>query len=485
MADLKTTIKPVGKLKSSLGASSMNVVLGRAVDWNQNDETANDYVKNRPGAYTISNSVDIEWDGNLEGKEVVWLNTRPVNGLKFGFVKIADEAPPIEKFAAKAENAGATSYKARSITVSQRTDGTISESDETVELTVDASGKYYKLYNDIVFVLADSAEVHSGHTYTQGIWCYTATRDTTQPQGTVLKQYVRRIASTDGTVVKIPKKYLEVEDPPVKDVRIAGTSILADGVANVPIASNEVLGAVKSKQGIVQISKEGYVFPMPATTWDIDGRIANNTYEGLPNSRAIIPPSRLDYAVKAAMCDGKGAAWTAAEQQAARDRMGLDKPYELIEEIVFGEDSSVTVERTTAPDGTPYSFSVMRVQILSMPSAKTGINALMYFGNSSHPTYIYSYIAVTNVRADLSATECVEATLRGGYWMVTIKDNSGSADIVSNGSWTGRIRTTEPSAVLSLTAVDLPTIESLQIIPFTGEKVFPSGTIIRIYGVRA
>ena len=32
----------------------------------------------------------------------------------------------------------------------------------------------------------------------------------------------------------------------------------------------------------------------------------------------------LDYAVKAAMCDGEGAAWTAAEQAAARERMGID-----------------------------------------------------------------------------------------------------------------------------------------------------------------
>lgn len=214
---------------------------------------------------------------------------------------------------------------------------------------------------------------------------------------------------------------------------------------------------------------------IPATNAEIDTHT---------DAAHVLAPSNMDYAVKAAMTDGKGAAWTAAEQQAARDRMGLDKPYALIEEIVFGEDSSVAVERTTAPDGTPYSFSVMRVQILSMPSAKTGIDALMYFGNSSHPMYIYTYITVTNARADLSATECVEATLRGGYWMVTMKGNSGSTSIASNGSWTGGIRTTEPSAILSLTAVDLPTIESLLIIPFTGEKVFPSGTIIRIYGVR-
>ena len=32
----------------------------------------------------------------------------------------------------------------------------------------------------------------------------------------------------------------------------------------------------------------------------------------------------IDYAVTAAMCDGNGAAWTDAEQAAARERMGID-----------------------------------------------------------------------------------------------------------------------------------------------------------------
>lgn len=40
-------------------------------DWKQNDETAKDYVKNRPGGYIQETLVDIEWDGNTEGKYVV------------------------------------------------------------------------------------------------------------------------------------------------------------------------------------------------------------------------------------------------------------------------------------------------------------------------------------------------------------------------------------------------------------------------------
>lgn len=66
-------------------------------DWNQNDPNAKDYIKNRPGGYVIPPSVEITWDGDTTGKETIDLS----DGFKL--VKIADEAPPIEKFAVKSD----------------------------------------------------------------------------------------------------------------------------------------------------------------------------------------------------------------------------------------------------------------------------------------------------------------------------------------------------------------------------------------------
>ena len=40
-------------------------------DWNQNDETAPDYIKNKPFGTEIIPATTIEWDGNTEGKELV------------------------------------------------------------------------------------------------------------------------------------------------------------------------------------------------------------------------------------------------------------------------------------------------------------------------------------------------------------------------------------------------------------------------------
>lgn len=105
---------------------------------------------------------------------------------------------------------------------------------------------------------------------------------------------------------------------PVKDVQVAETSVMTDGVANVPIAQTWVSGektfgvmAPSISHGLYAV--DGLIQVYPAETENINGRALD---------RPIVPRN-LDYAVKAAMCDGKGAAWTSAEQKAARERMGV------------------------------------------------------------------------------------------------------------------------------------------------------------------
>lgn len=57
---------------------------GSQADWNQNDETAADYVKNRPGGYTQATpGYEITWDGVVGDKVVV-------DGGEMQFVKVSD-----------------------------------------------------------------------------------------------------------------------------------------------------------------------------------------------------------------------------------------------------------------------------------------------------------------------------------------------------------------------------------------------------------
>lgn len=111
-------------------------------------------------------------------------------------------------------------------------------------------------------------------------------------------------------------------DAAATDVRIAGKSITADGVADIPAAAGNNNVSSKNSYGVVKSRGAAYgvllhqdgICTNAATTGDIDSR---------DNYFKPIPTALLDYAVKAAMCDGKGAAWTDAEKSAARGRMGI------------------------------------------------------------------------------------------------------------------------------------------------------------------
>lgn len=163
---------------------------------------------------------------------------------------------------------------------------------------------------------------------------------------------------------------------PVKDVQVAGSSVLVDGVANVAYASTKRHGVVRIGAGI-GVTNNGDIYIQDASRAVIGARTQNNA----------ITPYQIDYAVKAAMCDGKGAAWTSDEQMAARERIGVDKAYELIEEITT--DGTAIVERTQESDGTPYNFVAAKVSITSPKNlpAKQILYARVFFGEESNATY--------------------------------------------------------------------------------------------------
>lgn len=104
---------------------------------------------------------------------------------------------------------------------------------------------------------------------------------------------------------------------PVKDVKVAGNSVLVGGVANIPMASETKEGVIKApfadRSFGILLNKDHRPYVAAASEEDITVR--NNMYRPLV-------PARIDYALKSAMCDGKGAKWTDAERLAALARMG-------------------------------------------------------------------------------------------------------------------------------------------------------------------
>ena len=129
-------------------------------DWNQNDPNAKDYIKNRPGGYAVAPSLEITWDGDATGKETIVI----LDGMTL--VKIADEAPSIEKFAV------GTSYKAIVMTEVTLSNGRNTTVQNQIDLQYERD--FWACSDSlasslIVGVTANSVSIQ-GITLTKGLW---------------------------------------------------------------------------------------------------------------------------------------------------------------------------------------------------------------------------------------------------------------------------------------------------------------------------
>ena len=80
------TVDQTTRTVSAGGGSSVSTP-----DWNQNDATASDYIKNRPGGYTKTTpGYEITWDG-IVGDRVV------VDGGEIQLVKVSDRVFTVEE----------------------------------------------------------------------------------------------------------------------------------------------------------------------------------------------------------------------------------------------------------------------------------------------------------------------------------------------------------------------------------------------------
>lgn len=136
-------------------------------------------------------------------------------------------------------------------------------------------------------------------------------KPTTAPDvGKILKVTA---VNDDGTFVC---EWADAPSGGVTDVNVDDVSIVTNRVAKLYAASPNTLGLVKVYANQlttgIQLSSSNTICLINAST----SRIVNR--QGI----CPITPSNLDFSVKAAMCDGKGAAWTDVERIAALLRMG-------------------------------------------------------------------------------------------------------------------------------------------------------------------
>lgn len=197
------------------------------------------------------------------------------------------------------------------------------------------------------------------------------------------------------------------------DVRINGESIVQDGVAEIPVANRDnVLGVIKTipyefwGTG-VGTDVNGQLRLYPACEKNIDARQKINV--------SPISVKNLDYAVKAAMCDGKGAAWTADEQAAARGRLGVIKRYDvdLFESVILEEETASI--RLNFPETKKLEYCILQFEIPQV--------------SKSSPLYIeFNGALAVLVPSGFTSTSGVRCLIVECF----IKDNEVYADISGN-----------------------------------------------------
>lgn len=156
------------------------------------------------------------------------------------------------------------------------------------------------------------------------------------------------------------------------DVQVNGVSIVNDGVANIPIASETVEGVAKvMKSHGIKMNTDNNALTI-AFAEETNIRNRNSHYNP-------IVPKKLDYAVKCAMTDGKGPEWTSEEKANARDRLGLE--WSTVCDITLNEDTDIfelkDIEYSELHIQVIGKISTRRVQIMLNDT-----NPQLYFDNA-------------------------------------------------------------------------------------------------------
>ena len=218
-----------------------------------------------------------------------------------------------------------------------------------------------------------------------------------------------------------------------------------------------------------------------------DGADANVTAQNIEAALGYVPVTPSDLAAKQnVLTDADkqsitkigmttGAAWTAAEQKAARERMGVDKAYELIESITT--DGTAIVEREAEPNGTPYNFSRAIVVITSpknMESAST-IFCYMAAGDKGLSSYALFQNNIAYFKRAMFLADVVNGIIsyKSTDSMIAYADqqDQGSTD-------SGNLK---QSPTLKFVSNNITRIK-VHDIKFAG---IPASFLIQIYGVRA
>jgi len=154
----------------------------------------------------------------------------------------------------------------------------------------------------------------------------------------------------------------------VTDVQVNGTSVVTDNVANVPMATSNILGVVKPSNSGIQVNSNGQIFTKKATSSLI--KSGENSYD------VICPYNQHEsvfYALaKLAGADMKNSSNSVGEftdeaKIAIQKMLGLyEAPWELIKNGTFTNETETYFDISTDNNGSPFELTDCRIMI-SLP----------------------------------------------------------------------------------------------------------------------
>ena len=239
----------------------------------------------------------------------------------------------------------------------------------------------------------------------------------------------------------------------VQDVQVNGESVLTDGVAYIPSATNIKSGVITGNKSITASN-----FLVSSGSPYCAGRMASDFYK--QNDFAFVSNGTLRNVLSA---PSLMPTLSVEEQAAARDRIGIPGDYELIEEIEITEESVLI--RDVEPDGTPYNF--VSILIIGTTPAISEVSVERYVIIKANGLWMSSFTFYDNKNHYFAAKIYIEQGR-----LFSMFTNGTTTDATSN------FQTRNQNGLGRFDATAISRIE-------TYNKQFPVGSEIKIYGVRA
>lgn len=229
------------------------------------------------------------------------------------------------------------------------------------------------------------------------------------------------------------------------DVQIDGKSIVQNGVAEIPMVGNGKSGLIQFRGGYGLQLIGNYLLVAGATKTEITNRTGSRL--------SICADSALDYAVKAAMCDGKGTAWTADEQAAARERIGITD-FKNVVSATLEEESLINI--TLDKDGNTFDYDETYIRLI-IPKTLENISTSIVVGD-----FAFYVASITNASWNMNYFDIYAKRING----------IGFCEYISH---------TNAEGNMGYVFRSIPRENIRKFHKFVTNKPFPAGTQIIIY----